>query len=68
MHQATPKSGDGVALMSVYRACLGDQWFSRTNWGQEPLLDRWYGVAAKLGFVVSLELSNNNLKGESTRK
>lgn len=57
-------SGDWGILMTVYWECGGSEWVTSTNWGTNAQLDEWYGVKTKEGAVVSLNLSDNNLKGE----
>lgn len=52
------------ALIAFYNATDGDHWKDNTNWCSDKPLDEWYGVSASDGYVSSLDLWDNGLKGE----
>lgn len=52
------------ALIAFYNATDGDHWKNNTNWCSDKPLDEWYGVSASDGYVSSLDLWDNGLKGE----
>ena len=52
------------ALIAFYHATDGDHWKDNTNWCSDKPLNEWYGVRTESGCVVSLQLTDNSLKGE----
>ncbi|KAG9394478.1 Cyst wall protein, type 1A [Carpediemonas membranifera] len=51
------------ALMNMYVALGGDSWTDNTNWNTGDVCT-WYGIGCNIdGYVVSIDLSNNNLVG-----
>ena len=52
------------ALIAFYNATDGSHWKNNTNWCSDKPLDEWYGVSASDGYVSSLDLWDNGLKGE----
>ena len=56
---------DRAALVGIYGATDGPNWFSRDNWLSDTPLGDWYGISTDdAGRVVGLNLSNNGLNGE----
>ena len=56
---------DRAALVAIYGATDGPNWFSRDNWLSDTPLGNWYGISTDdAGRVVGLNLSNNGLNGE----
>ena len=54
---------DVEVLNALYRATGGPDWTNQEGWG-EGSISQWYGVTTdSIGFVTSLELSNNGLTG-----
>lgn len=54
---------DSLALVDLYNSTNGPDWINNHNWlSQEPLCN-WYGVSARFGRVMNLELNENNLTG-----
>lgn len=52
-------------LMEFYRASDGDNWANNTNWGSDKPISEWAGVITyDRPYVHTLNLGNNNLKGE----
>lgn len=51
------------ALMTFYNATGGENWTNNTNWGSEKPLYEWYGLLTEGKDVLSINLTNNNLKG-----
>ena len=57
-------SPDRDALVTIYEALDGPNWFRQTNWLSEEEVHTWEGVTADdRGRVTSLELGNNGLTG-----
>ena len=55
---------DRGALMSLYHAAGGSEWWGRGNWMTDAPLGEWYGVEVdEQGRVTGLDLSLNNLEG-----
>ncbi len=55
---------DRDALVALYHATDGDNWYRNDNWLTDAPLDTWYGVTTdRRGEVIKLELSENGLKG-----
>ena len=62
------------ALIALYNATHGDNWFDNSDWKKPPLdtdgfalpgtEGAWFGVAASAGTVTEIHLSSNNLTGE----
>ena len=51
-------------LIELYNYTKGDEWLNNTNWCSERPLNEWYGIKQdSLGYVISIDLSNNNLTG-----
>ena len=62
----TDSAQDRAALVALYNAAGGDDWFDRTNWLSDEPLGTWYGVRTAGGRVVYLDLcgpGGNNLRG-----
>ncbi|KAG9394488.1 Cyst wall protein, type 1A [Carpediemonas membranifera] len=56
------------ALMNMYVALGGDSWTDNTNWNTGDVCT-WYGIGCNIdGYVVSIDLSNNNLVGLPHRR
>jgi hypothetical protein len=59
--------GDRLALVALYNATNGSNWWSNTGWtvsgspGDNPC--GWYGVTCTSGRVTELDLSNNSIGG-----
>lgn len=51
------------ALVAIYNALDGANWTDRRNWFENDRPKTWYRVDTYNGHVMSLYLSNNNLKG-----
>ena len=59
-------AGDRTTLIAIYRGTGGDAWRRKTGWCTDAPLSEWHGVSVDgQGNVVGLELSLNNLVGES---
>ena len=61
---------DRAALMALYNATGGANWYNNTNWGSAEPIYTWYGVELKPftttsfeGRVLQLDLKENNLVG-----
>ncbi len=51
-------------LIEFYNNTGGDNWHCNDNWCSEKPLNEWYGIKQdSLGYVISIDLSNNNLTG-----
>ena len=60
-----PPGPQRAALLALYEATGGDNWFDNTNWGSNELVREWYGVDTdEQGLVIGLDLGNNRLRGE----
>ncbi len=56
-------SGDEYILRDIFEETGGKNWKRNDNWcGYKPI-EEWYGVTANDGVLLSLDLSDNNLKG-----
>ena len=53
------------ALIALYEATDGDNWYRSDNWLSDAPLDSWYGVTAegRAEHVTRLSLGHNNLNG-----
>ncbi|NJL04735.1 MAG: hypothetical protein HC911_07455, partial [Chloroflexaceae bacterium] len=51
------------ALLALYLATDGPNWFSNSGWGQNNAVCSWRGVTCTAGRVTSLELAGNQLTG-----
>lgn len=52
-------------LCALYESTNGDGWNNNTNWCTEAPLDEWYGIMLnEEGYVESIDLYDNNLRGE----
>ncbi len=57
-------AADRAALVALYRATGGKNWYSNNKWTTDAPLTEWRGVRTnQAGRVISLALSRNNLKG-----
>lgn len=50
-------------LISIYNSSEGENWTRNDNWLSNMPLNDWYGVETSQGNVISIILTNNNLKG-----
>ena len=56
---------DRTALVALYKATDGPNWYDNTNWLSDMPLGEWYGVATDSdGRVMRLDLRENQLSGE----
>ncbi len=57
---------DWAALVALYNATDGPNWYIDVNWLSHRPLEEWYGVTvdSRTGRVTHLDLTNNNLKWE----
>jgi len=55
-------STDSLALVALYNATDGPNWYNNSNWLTGPL-NTWYGITVNEGFVSEIYLSYNNLTG-----
>ncbi|WP_297092238.1 C39 family peptidase [uncultured Draconibacterium sp.] len=55
-------SQDSLALVALYHATDGDNWYYNINWLNGPVYT-WGGVVVENGRVVTLDLGGNNLNG-----
>ena len=55
-----------AALIALYAATDGDNWYDSENWGDNTkVIGEWYGVTTdKENLVIGLSLSHNRLNGE----
>lgn len=56
---------DREVLLALYRATGGPQWSRNNGWDTLADISSWYGVQVRDGHVVGLNLSKNNLQGDS---
>ena len=57
------------ALSRFYEAVGGQNWNDNTNWNSKEPLDRWFGVGTdEEKRVISLDLEDNGLSGETPRE
>ena len=57
--------GDKAALVALYNATDGANWWANSGWLTEAPLSQWHGVEAdNIGRVTGLHLSFNRLTGE----
>ena len=62
---ACPVSPDRSILTALFEAMNGSKWINSENWNTEAPVETWFGVTTdRDGFVSSLDLRNNNLRGE----
>ncbi|WP_420317119.1 FG-GAP-like repeat-containing protein [Ekhidna sp.] len=55
---------DSSALVALYNATDGDNWFNNTNWLQPgQFVQDWYGITVENNRVTRIELYSNNLIG-----
>ena len=60
-------SGEAVNLVYIYESAGGEDWKNSTNWCTDKPLNEWHGIETDAeGNVVSIDLSDNNLKGHFT--
>ena len=57
---------DSLALVELFLAAGGDQWFDATNWLTGPI-SSWAGVTVVGERVIAVDLSGNNLTGNVPR-
>lgn len=57
-----PKS-EHDALVALYNATNGANWWQNSNWNTEQNVANWHGVTVQNGFVTALNLPLNNLSG-----
>ena len=66
----TPASARDIAaareaLTAFYNAAGGEHWSNNVNWLSDAPLGEWYGVTTDpQGFVIELDLGDNQLSGE----
>ncbi len=58
------RNRDSLALVALYNATDGPNWYNNENWITNEPIDNWYGVAVVNGRVDSLSLRRNDLFGE----
>lgn len=51
------------ALLMLYSTTNGDGWLNKTGWMESTTIGDWYGVKVTKGYITSLNLSKNQLKG-----
>ncbi len=52
------------ALIDIYNSTNGSSWITKTNWCSDAPVGEWHGITTDNdGFVIGLELDNNNLSG-----
>ncbi|CAN0193133.1 unnamed protein product [Scytosiphon promiscuus] len=56
---------DRAALVALFKATGGANWYKRRNWNTDGDLSLWHGVEVRGGRVVGLSLGDNNLRGVS---
>ncbi len=56
-------AGDYLALVDLYNATGGENWFSNANWLSSDSVQLWKGLSVKNYRVSSINLANNNLMG-----
>ncbi len=63
-HASSTPEADSLALVALYNATNGDNWYSKNNWLTGPV-STWYGVDVSIftGDVTGLWLYGNNLVG-----
>lgn len=62
-------SDERAALEALYASAGGAGWTSSANWCSDSPLGEWYGVETDdEGHVISLSLSDNNLRGTLPRE
>lgn len=55
-------------LVEFYNKAGGDSWKNNENWNSDKDLSEWYGVKMSGGKVTGIELSENSLTGELTKR
>ena len=62
---STSAETDREALVALYNATNGENWFESDNWLSDAPPGEWYGVTTNDdGRVIALVLDDNNLSGE----
>ncbi|MFN2285900.1 MAG: leucine-rich repeat domain-containing protein, partial [Anaerolineae bacterium] len=51
------------ALVALYTATGGENWYTQTNWLTTTTPCTWYGVTCDTGHVTQVSLLSNNLNG-----
>ena len=51
------------ALVAIYNSTGGDSWSNSTGWLTDNDVCAWHGVLCSEGHIVTLDLFNNNLRG-----
>ena len=51
------------ALVALYNDTGGSSWINHSNWLITNTPSTWYGVTVESGYVLEINLSNNNLSG-----
>ena len=51
------------ALVTLYNATGGADWWDSTNWLSDVPVEEWFGVTTTNGFVAGLQLYENNMVG-----
>ncbi|MBN2390863.1 MAG: leucine-rich repeat domain-containing protein [Anaerolineae bacterium] len=51
------------ALVALYTATGGENWYTKTGWLDTTIPCTWYGVTCNTGHVTQLSLLSNNLSG-----
>jgi uncharacterized protein (TIGR02145 family) len=55
-------TNDSLALVALYNATDGLNWYDNTNWLIGPV-NTWYGITVINGFITGIDLYQNNLTG-----
>ena len=55
--------GDRAALIALFNATDGPNWFRLKGWGTDAPLDEWHGVTTLDGRVIELDVYRNGLTG-----
>ncbi len=61
--QAQDHAGDRQALVALYNATDGENWYNNENWLSDEPLEDWHGVTVSNGRVTDLALYANQLTG-----
>ena len=62
---AAVREAERAALVTLYTALDGPNWFQRDFWGSDRPVAEWHGVQTDAdGYVVQLTIYDNNLTGE----
>ena len=54
---------DKAALIAMFHSTNGAQWLNQRGWLTDAPVGEWYGVTVEGERVVTIELSENNLRG-----